>query len=61
MLDPKLLRNDLQTCAEKLARRGYQLEVEILQLLEEKRKQLQVTTEELQAERKQQLIHSLTT
>ncbi|MGD8546517.1 MAG: serine--tRNA ligase [Thiohalophilus sp.] len=51
MLDPKLLRNDLQQCADQLSRRGYKLEVESLQSLEEQRKQLQVSTQELQAER----------
>ena len=51
MLDPKRLRTELQECAAQLSRRGYKLEVESLQALEEQRKQLQVSTQELQAER----------
>lgn len=51
MLDPKFLRNELETTAEQLARRGYILDVDRLTQLEEKRKSLQVATEELQASR----------
>ncbi|WP_407332678.1 serine--tRNA ligase [Enterovibrio sp. 27052020O] len=51
MLDSKLLRTELDATAEKLARRGFKLDVETLRDLEEKRKSLQVRTEELQAER----------
>ena len=51
MLDPKRLRNDLQECATQLARRGYQLDIATFQALEAQRKQLQVTAQELQAER----------
>ncbi|MDZ7662937.1 serine--tRNA ligase [Thiohalophilus sp.] len=54
MLDPKRLRNDLQGCAAQLARRGYQLETDTIESLEEQRKQLQVKTQELQAERNTQ-------
>ncbi|MDZ7804518.1 serine--tRNA ligase, partial [Thiohalophilus sp.] len=54
MLDPKRLRNDLQGCAAQLARRGYQLETDTIESLEEQRKQLQVKTQELQAERNAQ-------
>ncbi|MDX1301135.1 serine--tRNA ligase [Photobacterium sp.] len=49
MLDSKLLRTELDETAEKLARRGFNLDVEKLRNLEEKRKSLQVKTEELQA------------
>lgn len=49
MLDSKLLRTELDATAEKLARRGFTLDVESLRSLEEKRKSLQVKTEELQA------------
>ncbi|MBV1841684.1 MULTISPECIES: serine--tRNA ligase [Photobacterium] len=49
MLDSKLLRTELDATAEKLARRGFTLDVELLRSLEEKRKTLQVQTEELQA------------
>lgn len=51
MLDPQLLRHDLETVARKLARRGYHLDMESYAALEEKRKSLQVRTEELQNQR----------
>jgi len=51
MLDPKLLRNDLDGVAVQLARRGYTLDVAALQSLEARRKAIQVQTQELQAER----------
>ncbi len=51
MLDPNLLRNEPDAVAEKLARRGFTLDVETLRSLEERRKVLQVETETLQAER----------
>ncbi|MCL1144488.1 serine--tRNA ligase [Shewanella sp. 10N.261.52.F9] len=51
MLDPKFLRNELEVTAERLATRGFILDVDRLSKLEEKRKSLQVTTEELQASR----------
>nr|WED68620.1 serine--tRNA ligase [Pectobacterium colocasium] len=52
MLDPNLLRNELDAVAEKLlARRGFKLDVETLRKQEERRKVLQVETENLQAER----------
>ncbi|WP_434339857.1 serine--tRNA ligase [Motilimonas cestriensis] len=51
MLDPKFLRGDLNEVAAKLASRGYELDVEKLNALENQRKELQVRTENLQAER----------
>lgn len=51
MLDPNLLRNELDAVAEKLARRGFKLDMETLRSQEERRKVLQVETETLQAER----------
>lgn len=51
MLDPKLLRNDLAFVAERLKLRHVDLDTSRLQALEEQRKQLQVETEKLQAER----------
>ncbi len=51
MLDPKYLRNELATTAERLATRGFILDVSKLTKLEETRKALQVETEELQASR----------
>lgn len=54
MLDPNLLRTEPDAVAEKLARRGFKLDVETLRALEERRKVLQVKTENLQAERNSQ-------
>lgn len=54
MLDPQLLRNEIETCATKLARRGFTLDVVTLQNLEEQRKELQVETQRLQSERNSQ-------
>ncbi|MGL9760336.1 MAG: serine--tRNA ligase [Symbiopectobacterium sp.] len=52
MLDPNLLCNELDAVAEKLlARRGFKLDVDTLRQQEERRKVLQVETENLQAER----------
>lgn len=51
MLDPNMLRNELDAVAKKLARRGFKLDVEVLRQQEERRKVLQVETESLQAER----------
>ena len=51
MLDPKLLRNDLDTVSRQLARRGFTLDTGTLQGLEERRKAIQVETQTLQAER----------
>ncbi|MBO6555902.1 MAG: serine--tRNA ligase [Pseudomonadales bacterium] len=51
MLDPKLIRQDIENTAQRLLRKGFTLDVSSIQSLEEKRKVLQVETEELQAER----------
>ncbi|WP_289028725.1 serine--tRNA ligase [uncultured Paraglaciecola sp.] len=51
MLDPKYLRGDIQEAADKLKRRGYTLDVDTFSALEEKRKSLQIKTQELQNER----------
>lgn len=51
MLDIQLLRKDLNNVAERLAQRGYELDIEQFNQLEGKRKQLQSSTEELQAKR----------
>lgn len=53
MLDPKLLRGDLTALKEKLATRGYELDVAFWTDVETKRKELQVRTEELQAQKTQ--------
>lgn len=54
MLDPKLIRNDLQTVANKLKKRGITLDVERLNTLEEQRKTLQTKLQDLQSERNSQ-------
>ncbi len=51
MLDPKLLRSELESTAAQLARRGHTLDVERISTLETQRKTLQVRTQELQNER----------
>lgn len=51
MLDPKLLRGDLDTVAQQLARRGFVLDKAELQALESRRRELQTKTEQLQNER----------
>ncbi|MGL6333959.1 serine--tRNA ligase [Aeromonas jandaei] len=51
MLDPKYLRSDIAEAAARLATRGYALDVAAVNALEEKRKDLQSRTQELQAER----------
>jgi len=52
MLDPKLLRNNLDQFAAQLSRRGFSLDTQKLTDLEAERKILQVKTQELQAQRK---------
>ncbi|PKF61105.1 serine--tRNA ligase [Psychromonas sp. psych-6C06] len=51
MLDPKFLRNDIEQTAKLLANRGFKLDIDLINELEEKRKSLQIQTESLQAER----------
>jgi seryl-tRNA synthetase len=51
MLDPKLLRTELATVAEKLKDRGFELNINHLEALEIRRKELQVHTQELQNQR----------
>jgi len=51
VLDPKLLRTDIESTAKKLARRGFALDIATLANLEEKRKRVQVLTQQFQAER----------
>ena len=51
MLDPKLIRSELHAIAERLATRGYQLDVARIESLEAQRKSVQSNTEQLQAER----------
>lgn len=54
MLDPKLIRQELETTAERLRIKGFDLDVGSIQSLESRRKEVQVQTEELQALRNSQ-------
>ncbi|MBU2984109.1 serine--tRNA ligase [Saccharophagus degradans] len=51
MLDPKLLRNQLNDVAENLKKRGYELDTQAFAALEERRRTLQTACESLQQER----------
>ena len=51
MLDPKLLRSDLDSVVEKLRIKNFDFDVTAFNQLEEQRKSLQVSTQNLQAER----------
>lgn len=51
MLDPKLLRSDPQFVAQRLALRGFTLDIARLESLESRRRELQTATEQLQNER----------
>ena len=53
MLDPRLLRSDPERLSEGLKRRGYELDREAIQRMDEERRHLQQETEKLQNERKQ--------
>ncbi len=51
MLDPRLLRSDPAAVAANLARRGFQLDLERLRAIEERRKAAQVASDEVRAAR----------
>lgn len=51
MLDPKLIRTDLNSVASQLKLRGYDFDISSYEDLESERKQCQVRTEKLQNER----------
>ncbi|MGD2074740.1 MAG: serine--tRNA ligase [Gammaproteobacteria bacterium] len=51
MLDPRVLRNQLPEVAAQLRRRRFELDIAGIEGLEARRKEIQVQTEELQAER----------
>ncbi len=51
MIDPKLLRSASEEVARNLARRGYRLDVEALQQLEERRRHWQIEADRLRAAR----------
>jgi len=51
MLDPRLVRNELDNVVAQLARRGFELDATRFADLEAQRKEIQVRTQKLQAER----------
>ena len=51
MLDPHLLRNNMELVSQALGKRGFELDIARLQSLELQRKAAQMSTEELQAKR----------
>ncbi|MDZ4021789.1 serine--tRNA ligase [Pseudomonas sichuanensis] len=51
MLDPKQIRAQIQDVADRLATRGFTLDVPRIESLEERRKAVQTRTEQLQSER----------
>ncbi|MCF6325244.1 MAG: serine--tRNA ligase [Gammaproteobacteria bacterium] len=51
MIDPQLIRNDLDSVAKQLLKRGFTLDTEQLIALEAQRKMVQVETQALQSER----------
>ncbi len=53
MLDAKLFRADLQSLANELARRDYVLDIDVVNSLEDRRRDLQTKTQELQNQRNQ--------
>jgi seryl-tRNA synthetase len=51
MLDPQLIRSQVAEVAERLKVKGFHLDIELLQSLDSRRKQLQTEQQELQAKR----------
>jgi len=51
MLDPQLIRNDLNAVAKALDKRGVSIDTNKIQKIEAKRKAIQIKTEKLQADR----------
>ena len=51
MLDPRLFRSDLELVVQQLQRRGFQFDAAAYQALEDRRKDIQVKTQDLQNER----------
>ena len=52
MIDPQLLRKDIETVAVQLKKRNFELDIEAYNSLETQRKHIQVRTEEMQGQRK---------
>src|SRR5215467_2534482 len=53
MLDPQLLRSDIDSVARRLASRSFTLDIAGFRAIEEERRTVQIRTEELQAVRNQ--------
>ena len=51
MLDPQLIRNELNSIAKALDKRGVSIDINKIQKIEDKRKAIQIKTEKLQADR----------
>ena len=51
MIDPKILKEDIQSCKDNLAKRGYSLDDKKFLSLESRRKDLQRSVEDLQAQK----------
>jgi len=51
MLDPQLIRNELNSIAKALDKRGASIDTNKIQKIEDKRKAIQIKTEKLQADR----------
>ena len=51
MIDPKILKEDIQSCKSNLAKRGYILDDKKFLSLENQRKDLQTNVEELHAQK----------
>lgn len=51
MIDPKILKEDIQSCKDNLAKRGYSLDDKKFLSLESQRKDLQTGVEDLQAQK----------
>lgn len=52
MLNPYLLRNELLSVAKKLLKKGFKLDISLISKMENKRKKIQIQTENLQYEHK---------
>lgn len=53
MLDPKYFRDEIEKTQQRLATRGYKLDIKSISELEKQRKQIQTETQQLQNERNQ--------
>ena len=51
MIDPKILKENIQSCKDNLAKRGYSLDDKKFLSLENQRKDLQTRVEDLQSKK----------